>query len=243
MGNNGQLQQTVGVASVERGFEPSSPVCNIVGPSSDRSSGAVIRGRHASGTLVLNRRHYLVPLEPLDSEDEERQLLSIDAQISEVNSLARQLGATVVKTFEESKTAKEPGREVFNEMLHRIEQGEANAIMAWKLDRLARNFDDGGRIIGMLQRGAIQEIQTFDRKYLPTDNVMAIAVEFGSANQYVRDLTQNIRRGIREKIRRGMFNGKAPLGYYNEPRLRTIEPHPKLFRKVKRILEKVANGG
>jgi site-specific DNA recombinase len=36
--------------------------------------------------------------------------------------------------------------------------------------------------------------------------------------------------------------GKAPLGYFNEPKLRTIEPHPKTFKKVKRILEHFANG-
>ena len=176
------------------------------------------------------------------SEDEDRQLLSNDAQISELNAIALRDGLTVVRCFTESKSAREPGREVFNEMIRRIEQGEANAVLAWKLDRLARNFDDGGKIIGLLQRGVIQEIHTFEKKYLPNDNVLTIAVELGFANQYVRDLSVNIKRGIREKIRRGIFNGKAPLGYYNEPRLRTIEPHPKLFKKVKRILEKFATG-
>ena len=69
-----------------------------------------------------------------------------------------------------------------------------------------------------------------------------IAVELGMANQYIRDLSVNIRRGIREKIRRGIFYGKAPLGYFNEPRLRTIEPHPKHFKKLKRLLEEFAEG-
>ena len=95
------------------------------------------------------------------SEDEDRQMLSIDAQLSELNSIARERGITVVRTFTESKSAKEPGREIFNDMLRRIERGEANAILSWKLDRIARNFDDGGKIIGLLQRGAIQEIRTF----------------------------------------------------------------------------------
>ena len=176
------------------------------------------------------------------SEDEDRQMLSIDAQLSELNAIARQNGMIVVETFSESKSAKEPGREVFNEMIRRIERGDANAILSWKLDRIARNFDDGGKIIGLLQRGVIQEIRTFEKSYLPSDNVLMIAVELGMANQYVRDLSVNIRRGIREKIRRGLFSGKAPLGYYNEPRLRTIVPHPQNFKKVKRILERFATG-
>ena len=176
------------------------------------------------------------------SEDEDRQMLSIDAQISELRSMAVGNGMAIIGTFTESKSAKEPGRDIFNEMLRRVERGEANGILTWKLDRLARNFDDGGKIIGLLQRGVIQQIRTFEKTYLPGDNVLMIAVEFGMANQYVRDLSVNIQRGIREKIRRGVFPGKAPLGYYNEPRLRTIEPHPKNFRKVKKILEAFATG-
>jgi site-specific DNA recombinase len=176
------------------------------------------------------------------SEDEDRQILSVDAQLSELNTIALQNGMSVVATFTESKSAKGPGREVFNEMLRRIERGEANAILSWKLDRLARNFDDGGKIIGLLQRGVIQEIRTFEKTYLPTDNVLMIAVELGMANQYIRDLSVNIRRGIREKVRRGIYFGKAPLGYYNEPKLRTIEPHPQFFKVMKQVLEHFATG-
>jgi len=176
------------------------------------------------------------------SEDEDRQILSIDAQLSELNTIALQNGFSIIATFTESKSAKEPGREVFNEMLRRIERGEANAILSWKLDRLARNFDDGGKIIGLLQRGVIQEIRTFEKTYLPTDNVLMIAVELGMANQYVRDLSTNIRRGIREKVRRGIYSSKAPLGYINEPKLRTIEPHPIYFPKIKRVMELFATG-
>jgi hypothetical protein len=62
------------------------------------------------------------------------------------------------------------------------------------------------------------------------------------ANQYVRDLSTNIRRGIREKIRRGIYSSKAPLGYINEPRLRTIDPHPVFFPKIKRVMELFATG-
>jgi hypothetical protein len=94
----------------------------------------------------------------------------------------------------------------------------------------------------MLQRGQIQEIRTFEKSYLPTDNVLTIAVELGMANQYIRDLSVNIQRGIRERIRRGIFYGKAPLGYFNEQKLRTIEPHPVNFPKLKRILERFATG-
>ena len=176
------------------------------------------------------------------SEDDDRQALSIGAQLSELNAIALANNFSIVKIFSESKSAKEPGREVFNEMLRRIEGGEANAILTWKLDRLARNFEDGGKLIGLLQRGVIQEIRTFEKTYLPTDNVLTIAVELGMANQYVRDLSVNIRRGIREKVRRGISCARAPLGYFNHPTLRTIEPHDKIFPKLKAIFGEFAKG-
>jgi DNA invertase Pin-like site-specific DNA recombinase len=177
------------------------------------------------------------------SEDEDRQMLSIDAQETDLKLIAAQAGLTVAATFRESMSAKGPGRPIFNEMLARIDRGEATGILAWKLDRIARNFDDGGKVIGMLQRGQIREIRTFERTYLPSDNVLTIAVELGMANQYVRDLSVNIQRGIRERVRRGLFYGKAPLGYYNEPKLRTIEPDPEDFPKLKKFLERFAGGG
>jgi site-specific DNA recombinase len=176
------------------------------------------------------------------SEDEDHQALSIDAQLEELNQFAREKELTIIARLDESKSAKEPGREVFNEMLQRIERGEADAILCWALNRIARNFDDGGKVIGMLQRGAIQEIRTLERVYLPSDNVLMMALEFGQANQYVRDLSRDIRRGIREKVRRGIYSGLAPLGYFNEPKLRTIEPNPQTFPKVKRALELFATG-
>ena len=47
-------------------------------------------------------------------------------------------------------------------------------------------------------------------------------------------------RGIRQKLRRGELLAKAPLGYFNEPHLRTIEPDRKVFNNVKKCLEAFA---
>ena len=65
------------------------------------------------------------------SEDEERQILSIEAQLTELREYAKQQGLFIVREYYESKTAKEPGRVVFNEMLGEIEKGTAQGILAW----------------------------------------------------------------------------------------------------------------
>ena len=177
------------------------------------------------------------------SEDEERQVLSIEAQLHELREYAKQNALFVVREYYESKTAKEPGREVFNEMLGEIEKGVASGILAWNPDRLARNSIDGGKVIYFVDTLKIVALKfpTFWFEATPQGKFM-LSVAFGQAKYYTDNLRENILRGIRQKIRRGELSAKAPIGYFNEPRLRTIEPDKKTFSKVKEVLELFATG-
>ena len=150
------------------------------------------------------------------SESEDRQVLSLESQESELLKLAQSQNIEVVTTFRESMSAKAPGRPLFSEALDLISNGKAQGILCWKLDRLARNPVDGGSISWMLQQNILQSIKTIDRDYLPQDNVLMMAVELGMANQYVRDLSANVKRGNRTKLERGDWPNKAPFGYLND---------------------------
>ena len=55
-----------------------------------------------------------------------------------------------------------------------IKKGKAQGIICWKLDRLARNFIDGGKIIDSLQKGIIKEIRTYEAIHFPSDNVLML---------------------------------------------------------------------
>jgi DNA invertase Pin-like site-specific DNA recombinase len=86
-------------------------------------------------------------------EDEERQVLSIEAQLAELRDFAKQNNLFIVKEYTENKTAKEPGRPIFNQMLGEIEKGNVSGILVWNPDRLARNSIDGGRVIYLVDTG------------------------------------------------------------------------------------------
>lgn len=150
------------------------------------------------------------------TESEDRQVASIDSQVTELTALAKREGIVIADVLSESQSAKAPGRPVFNELLQRIHSGKANGILCWKLDRLARNPVDGGNISWMLQQGILQRIQTHERSYIPSDNVLMMSVEFGMANQFVRDLSQNVKRGLLAKVQNGWFPGVAKSGYIND---------------------------
>jgi len=93
------------------------------------------------------------------TEDEDHQVLSIQSQMQELQKYAEREKLRVIATKEEAKSAKTPGRPVFNAMLSEIERGRANGILAWHPDRLARNALDGGQIIQLLDTGTLADMR------------------------------------------------------------------------------------
>jgi len=63
------------------------------------------------------------------TEDEARQVLSIDSQLDELRAFARKESLQVVREYVEAKTAKEPGRPVFNEMMLAVESGKTGTFV------------------------------------------------------------------------------------------------------------------
>ena len=169
------------------------------------------------------------------TESEDRQTLSIQSQIIEMQEITKRENLDIVKLFQESKSAKAPGRPVFSEMIEFIKKGKADGILCWKIDRLARNPLDEGLIKWMLQKSEIKQIKTSERDYNPEDNVVIASIEFSMANQYIRDLSRNVKRGLAEKVRRGEYPSYPPLGYTGDPktkRLIIVEKEAKHIRKA-----------
>src|SRR5680860_1109378 len=175
------------------------------------------------------------------SESEDRQMASIDSQMKELDKLAKELNLNIVGKFSESKSAKSPGRPIFNDMIERVKKGEADGIICWKLNRLARNPIDGGEIIWLLQEGIVQQIQTHGGRYNSEDNILMISVEFGMANQFIRDLSVDSKRGTLSKAERGWYPAFAPLGYLNTKDRgkgkQEIIVDPESFQNVRKVFD------
>lgn len=94
------------------------------------------------------------------SEGEEAQALSLESERHELEErLHSWPKVSVVGAFEESRSARNPGRPQFEETVRRIERGEAEGILSWHPDRLARNSVDGGRLIYLLDTGKIKDLR------------------------------------------------------------------------------------
>jgi DNA invertase Pin-like site-specific DNA recombinase len=186
------------------------------------------------------QKFFLYARKSTDVED--KQVLSIDAQLTELRAYARENNLEISAEIVEKQSAKYPGRPLFNKMMDEIEKNGGN-ILAWNPDRLARNSVDGGRIIYLLDTGKLASLK------FPTfwcDNTsqgkFMLNMAFGQSKYYVDSLSENTKRGLRQKVRMGIFPSQAPVGYLNDSRTKTIVVEKKKSKIVRLAFEKYTEG-
>lgn len=96
------------------------------------------------------------------SEDnEDKQMRSIEGQLEDIKEFVMQrFNPKIVGIYQERKSAFKTGRPDYNEMLDRIEMGEAEGVIIWHPNRIARNYQDGGRFVQLMSDGKIKMVIT-----------------------------------------------------------------------------------
>ena len=168
----------------------------------------------------MSEKYYLYARKSTDVED--KQVLSIEAQLVELREYAKREGLQIATEFIEKKSAKTTGRPVFGKLLAQIEKNGGN-ILAWHPDRLARNSVDGGQIVYLLDSGKLGTLKFPSFWFENTSQgKFMLSIAFGQSKYYVDNLSENTRRGLRQKVRRGERPGLAPVGYINDVRTKTV---------------------
>jgi DNA invertase Pin-like site-specific DNA recombinase len=142
------------------------------------------------------------------TDDNSRQLRSIEDQIAECQELARRLNLNISEPVIETKSAKRPNqRPLFRQILNDIKKGVYDGILAWNPDRLARNMKEGGEVIDMIDEGYIKDLKFVTHHFTSDANgKMLLGMAFVLSKQYSDDLSQKVTRGVR----RSFAEGKSP---------------------------------
>lgn len=181
------------------------------------------------------------------SESDEKQALSIDSQIKEMQQIAKKQNLRIVKTIQESKSAKDSGVRVgFAQLIEGLEKSRFDAILTWAPDRLSRNAGDLGRLVDLIDQNILVQIKTSGQTFTNTpDEKFLLMILCSQAKLENDNRSKNVKRGQRARCEMGIRPGPVPIGYklirsnkYGEPS--KIVPDPKRAPFIKKAFEYIA---
>ena len=182
------------------------------------------------------------------SESEDKQVLSIESQEEELDKIRKNEKLNIKEVLQESHSAKARGqRAVFNEMIKKIEKGEANGILLWNVNRLSRNAGDTGIVIDLFDTGKLCVVKTPSQIFRNTPNDKFLLNLFCSQAKLENDTKgEDVKRGQRRKIKLGWKPGVAPSGYlndkHNDKGCRKIFTDPDRFSQVRKMWDLLLSG-
>jgi site-specific DNA recombinase len=182
--------------------------------------------------------------------DERREITekSIQDQMTACDEIAVRDQLEVPFRFEESKSASAPGvRPEYNKMIQLIEKGVVTAILCWKVNRLVRNMEEGGKLIQLLVDGKLKEIRTPNAIYRTKDSIYPIVLEAANSAQFSITLKEDVERGLNSHIAMGGWNSKAHQGYRNTrhpdyPKIGVVVPDEKRFPIIRQGWDMMLTG-
>lgn len=173
---------------------------------------------------------------------------SLDAQVQPLRDYCQRNEIDVVGERIDAESAKRAGRTAFDAMVKEIQGGLADTIVVEKTDRIYRNFRDRvtvGDLIDDLdtELHLVKESEVLNRRS-PSHAKFVHDIKTVMAKNFIDNLSEEIRKGMREKASQGLWPSVAPIGYVNvpAPARPSIVPHPKYGALVPRLFEAYATG-
>ena len=181
----------------------------------------------------------------VSSKGQEKEGFSIPAQIKFLTEYAKKNLFIIDKIFQESETAKKAGRKAFNEMLSYIKENNINTVLVEKTDRLYRNFKDYITLEDYdLEVHLVKEGSIISKNSKSHDKFIH-GIKVLMAKNYIDNLSEEVKKGLREKVEQGYYPQKAPVGYKNikgESGKKIIVPDEEKAPYIKKLFELYSTG-
>src|SRR3989344_701851 len=126
---------------------------------------------------------------------------------------------SIVKTYRISESAS--GRQIrktFNEMLVYVTKNKIPVILCEKIDRLTRNPKDAGTIDEWVREDRLREVHFVKESFVVNGATKAHEslvwnMKVAIAKFYSENLSEEVKKGQKEKIAQGWFPTRPPMGY------------------------------
>lgn len=141
---------------------------------------------------------------------------SIDGQLTKCREYAQQHGFRVVAEYCDralsgryAETRPEFQRMIADSAKHAFEY-----VLVWKLDRFSRDRYDSAIYKKKLRANGVRVLSVTEGISENSESLLLEAILEAMAEEYSRQLAQNVRRGMRQNAEKGLsLGGLAPLGY------------------------------
>ena len=182
----------------------------------------------------------------VSTREQQREGYSIPAQTKLLDDYAVLNGIDIVSSHVDVETARKTGRTAFGEMLRYLRRRpEVRILLVEKTDRLYRNLKDWATIDELGVEVHFVKESTIVSQDCRSSEKFVHGIKVLMAKAYIDNLSEETRKGMREKAQQGIWPSVAPVGYINvvEPSgRRTIAIDPEQGPLVTRLFDWYSTG-
>jgi site-specific DNA recombinase len=179
----------------------------------------------------------------VSSKDQEREGYSIPAQLKLLREYAQRNELQIVKEFIDVETAKMTGRKQFGEMMQFLSSDSGcRVVIVEKTDRLYRNFRDCVTLEDLDVEIHLPKEGQVISKNSKSQAKLVHGIQVVIARNYIENLREEVKKGMREKAEQGIYPSRPPLGYQNNKLEHSIEIDPQKAPVANRMFELYASG-
>jgi DNA invertase Pin-like site-specific DNA recombinase len=182
----------------------------------------------------------------VSSDRQKNEGFSIPAQLKFLREYAESKSIIIVQEFVDVETAKKSGRTEYGKMLQYLRKHTAiRCVLVEKVDRLYRNGEDELALAKLdPEIHFVKENRVHSRRSRSSEKFLH-KIRVAVAENYSDNLSEETRKGMREKAEQGIWPSQAPIGYINMTLgsgKRGISTDPERASLVRRCFELYATG-
>lgn len=167
---------------------------------------------------------------------------SLQEQKVAIERYATQHNLSIIEWLEEQETAAKRGRPVFGRLVKLLRSRPGIGVIIHKIDRSARNLKDWSDLGELIDRGIPVHFAHESLDLQSRGGRLAADIQAVVAADYIRNLGDEVRKGIRGRLRQGIYPLPAPIGYLNQGKAKPKVPDPAMAPLVRQLFEIYATG-